>query len=319
MTAEEVVRQRKTDWNRLEMLLANGGVRRGTLDAPELLELSSLYRSAAGDAARVRAAGADDGTIAYLDTLLARAHNEIYRAPPTRRGAFGAFLVGGFPLAIRRNLPFFWVASAAFYLPFLFGFLSALFLPGFAPAVMGEDQMETYRNMHNEMPEHGRSLGSGSFSVSFYIQHNTSIGFQVFANGIFAGVGSALMLVYQGLVIGAVVGFLVGDDKGRFILTFMCGHGPWELTAIVVAGAAGIRMGWSLVATNGLTRLASLRAAGPEVARLIGGAAIMFSVAAAIEGLWSPSQVPALGKYVFAIVQALLVTAYLALGGRSRA
>lgn len=314
MNAQEVVVSRQADWERLEQLLTHGGDKRRRLDARELLELSALYRSACGDAARVRSAGADDGTVAYLDGLLARAHNELYQAPPTRRGAFLDFIREGFPREVRRNAAFFGWASAAFYAPFFFGLLAAIFVPSFGPSVMGEAQMEMFRQMYEDSPEHG----GGALPVGFYVQHNTSIAFRVFATGIFAGLGSLFMLVYQGLVIGTVFGFLIGDDKGRHLLTFTTGHAAWELTAIVIAGAAGLRMGWALVSTGGLTRGASLRNAAPQVVRLVGGAALMLSVAALIEGLWSPSMIPPPVKWTFAAIQIALVTLYLSTAGRTR-
>ena len=316
MTAEEIIQARQSDWNRLEQLLSVGGVRKGKLDASEYLELSNLYRSACGDAARVRAAGADDNTTAYLDTLLARAHNQLYRAPPGRRGAVWAFLARDFPVTLRAHKWFFFWATLAFYGAFLFGVVAAIVLRGFGPAVMGPDQVEMFRRMYAESPELGRGAGENSAMVGFYIQHNTSIAFQVFANGIFAGLGSAFMLLYQGLVIGTTFGFLIADEKARNILTFTCGHSAWELTAIVVSGAAGLRMGWALIATEGRTRIASLKAAGPDIARLIGGAAVMLSIAALIEGLWSPSSAPPPVKWGFAVVQIGFVTLYLTRAGR---
>jgi uncharacterized membrane protein SpoIIM required for sporulation len=316
MTAEEIVRARRSDWDRLNTLLVDGGVRKGRLDARELLELSSLYRAVCGDAARVGAAGADEGTTAYLDTLLARAHNRLYRAPRPRRGSVLEFLLRTFPRTLREEKSFFFWSAFAFYTPFIFGLICAALLPPFGPAVMGREQVEMFREMYKHAPDEARSLGEGSMSVSYYIQHNISIAFRVFGTGVFAGLGSAIMLVYQGLVLGTVTGFLIGDDKARNILTFTCSHSAWELTAIVVAGAAGLRMGWALVATDGRTRLASLRASAPQVARLIGGAAVMLAVAACIEGLWSPSPLPALAKWIFAGFQILAVTLYLSLAGR---
>jgi uncharacterized membrane protein SpoIIM required for sporulation len=316
VTAEEIIQARQTDWNRLEQLLSSGISRRGQFGAGEMLELSNLYRSACGDAARIRAAGADDNTTAYLDTLLARAHNQLYRSPPGRRGAVWQFLSSDFPRTLRAHKWFFLWATLAFYGPFFFGVIAAIVLPGFGPAVMGPEQVESFRHMYAEAPDVGRTAGENSTMVGFYIQHNTSISFQVFANGIFAGIGSAMMLVYQGLVIGTTFGFLIADEKARNILTFTCGHSAWELTAIVISGAAGLRMGWALVATEGRTRLASLRAAGPDIARLIGGAACMLAVAACIEGLWSPSKAPAPVKWGFAVVQCIIVTVYLARAGR---
>lgn len=315
MNLEQVVRERQADWHELERLLS-GPARARPDEAQRLVQLASLYRAAAGDAARVRAAGADDGTIAYLDGLLARAHNRLYRAPKPRRGAFTAFVSHVFPQTVRDNARFVGWASAAFYGPFLFGLLCAVVLPSFGPAVMGPEQVELYRRMYEQAPTQSQGVGSGSVSVSFYIQHNTSIAFRCFATGIFWGLGSVFTLVYNGLVIGTVFGVLIADEKALNILTFTCGHSAWELTAIVIAGAAGLRMGWALVSTKGLTRLASLKEAGPTVATLVGGAALMLFVAACIEGLWSGSAMPAPVKWAFAVGQILCVAAWLVYGGR---
>lgn len=317
MNAERVVQKRQADWDRLELLLSRGG-RNSSFDAQDIVELASLYRAAAADAARVRAAGADDGTIAYLDGLLSRAHNRLYRAPKPKKGSFSDFVLNRFPQVVRENARFVGWASAAFYAPFVFGLICAWLLPAFGPAVMGPDQVEAMRQMYTDAPEQARSVGTGSMSVSFYIQHNTSIAFRCFATGIFWGLGSVFTLVFNGLTIGAVFGVLIADEKARNLLTFTSGHSAWELTAIVIAGAAGLRMGWALVSTNGLTRLGSLKIAGPTVATLVGGAAIMLFIAACIEGLWSASPIPAPVKWVFAVVQIVAVSMYLGYGGRKQ-
>lgn len=315
MSADELVRSRQDDWQALDHLLSPRlGHKR--LNAEEVLELARLYRGACGDAARARANGADDATLAYLDALLARAHNALYRSPPPPRRAILRFLREGFPQALRKNGRYFAVASAAFYGPWLFGLLAALLLPGFAAAVMGPMQVELFREMYRTAPDSGRSLGEGGLAVSFYVQHNTTIAFNVFASGIFVGLGSVFMLAYQGLVLGTVFGLLIGDDKAYNVLTFTCGHSAWELTAIVVAGAAGLRMGYALVDTGGRTRLGSLRHARNDVTRLVLGAAVLLAVAAAIEGIWSPSILPAPVKWAFAVLQVGVVATYLARGGR---
>ena len=311
MTADELIALRRADWTRLEQLLAKSAA-----NGADLVELATLYRSASADTARARAAGSDAGTLAFLDGLLGRAHNLLYRSPPSKAHAVRNFLVEAFPRTLRRHRRAFVTASAAFYLPFFFGLFAAWLLPGYGAAVMGHDQLESFREMYRRAPDDGRSLGEGTQAVAYYIQHNTSIAFSVFASGIFAGLGSAFMSVYQGLVIGAVFGFLIGDAKGRNILTFTCGHSAWELTAICIAATAGIIMGFAIVDTRGRTRMASLRAARGDVVTLILGAACMLAVAAGIEGLWSPSALPAPVKWAFAVVQFGIVGSYLGLAGR---
>jgi uncharacterized membrane protein SpoIIM required for sporulation len=105
---------------------------------------------------------------------------------------------------------------------------------------------------------------------------------------------------------------------GGNILTFMCGHAPFELTAIVISGAAGIRMGYALVATEGRTRLGSLRASAREIGAMVLGAAAMLVIAAGIEGFWSPSGLPPPVKWTASAVFTLGVTAFLLFAGRSK-
>ena len=154
--------------------------------------------------------------------------------------------------------------------------------------------------------------------AGFYVYNNVGISFRVFATGIFFGLGSVFYLVTNGVVIGATLGYVAAAGAGRNILTFVMGHGAFELTALVISGAAGLRMGYALVRTGGLTRLGSLRAQGPDVARLALGAAVMLGIAAVIEGYWSPSSIPDAIKWGTAACLWLLVLAYFALAGRSR-
>jgi hypothetical protein len=99
-------------------------------------------------------------------------------------------------------------------------------------------------------------------------------------------------------------------------LTFTCTHGAFELTAIVISGAAGLVMGYALVDTRGRSRLASLQAHTRDIVTLVVGAALMLLVAAGLEGFWSPSGLPDRVKWGGAVVAYLLVICYLTFAGR---
>src|SRR5258705_5894105 len=115
---------------------------------------------------------------------------------------------------------------------------------------------------------------------------------------------------------GRVAGMLGGMGRGVNVLNCCCGHSSFELTAIVISGAAGLRMGYALVSTGGRTRWGSLRRCADELVQLVAGAAAMLLVAALVEGFWSPSSAPPPVKWVVAVVFALAVAAYLSLAGR---
>jgi len=113
-----------------------------------------------------------------------------------------------------------------------------------------------------------------------------------------------------------VKGYLFAVGYGGNLLDFIAGHGPWELTGIVVSGTAGLRMGWAMVVTGGRTRVGSLREAAPALYRLVVGAVALLLVAAVIEGFWSATPMPSVAKYSFGLVQVAIVAAWLGLGGR---
>ena len=121
--------------------------------------------------------------------------------------------------------------------------------------------------------------------AGFYVNNNVGIALRCFAVGIFGGVGSAFYLVENGLATGAILGYVASQGAGGNILTFVVGHSSFELGAIVIAGGAGLMLGWSVVAPGDKTRLASLQAAGKDAVVLVSGAAVMLFMAAAIEGV----------------------------------
>jgi uncharacterized membrane protein SpoIIM required for sporulation len=152
----------------------------------------------------------------------------------------------------------------------------------------------------------------------FYVRHNISIAFQCFATGLLFGVGTLFFLVFNGALMGAVAGYLTARGLGHNFWPFVATHGAFELTAIVIAGAAGLRLGLALLAPGRLGRGAALRAAGREAVVLIGGATVMLLVAAAVEAFWSSARwVAPQVKFGAAALCWTAVLWYLARAGRA--
>src|SRR5262249_27965486 len=133
-----------------------------------------------------------------------------------------------------------------------------------------------------------READSSLMMFGFYIWNNIRIGFQTFAGGLLFGVGSLWFLGANGIIIGAVAGYLTQVGYSQTFWSFVAGHSSLELTAIVIAGAAGLRLGLAVIAPGNLSRRAALVAAARPGVRLMYGAAIMFLAAAFVEAFWSP-------------------------------
>jgi uncharacterized membrane protein SpoIIM required for sporulation len=226
------------------------------------------------------------------------------------------YLLVEFPVALRRNWKFFMMSLALFGVPLVLGIIIALTSEEGALQIVPAAQLQGVVDAYSQGFDEGRATGVDAGMAGFYVYNNVGIAFRCFATGILFGAGSIFFLVYNGLVIGTVTGYVAQAGFGGNILTFMCGHGPFELTAIVISGAAGLRMGYALVDTGGRTRIGSLRASAPDIARMIVGAAAMLVIAAAIEGFWSPSAAPAPVKWTFSAAFSFLVVGFLLFAGR---
>jgi uncharacterized membrane protein SpoIIM required for sporulation len=312
---DEFVAARSAEWKELDRLLASAEALH-RLDGAAISRAGTLYRSLCTDLMRCRAAHFTPDLGHYLDELAARAHAALYGAEPLRFPGVIDFFVRGFPRALRANARLFAVACALFFLPFAVGLLGALASDDFSHKVIPAPMLEGMAQAYSKGFDAGRDVGTNTGMAGFYVYNNVGIAFRCFATGILFAAGSLFFLVYNGLVTGAAAGYVMSVGYGGNIWTFMCGHAPFELTAIVIAGGAGIQMGYALVATGGLTRIGSLRRVAPSIARQILGAAAMLLIAACIEGFWSPSSLPAPVKWSASGVFTLLVVLYLSLAGR---
>ena len=307
---ETFVSDRRARWDRLETLLS-----RDWPSASEWSELAALYRAVCADLARARSLGLSDDVTRYTDELAGRAHNALYGIRLRVGVRIVELIASEFPRELRAEWMMFALANVLFYGPFIVGILGALVDTSFATRIVPAEQLAQMEEWYST-PDLVRGSGEDAMMAGFYISNNVGIAFRCFATGILGGLGSMFFLVYNGLVLGTMIGYLTAVGKGGNLLSYVCGHTAWELTAIVVSGTAGLKLGWSLVETQGRTRTTSLRAAGPGLFRLVAGAAVMLFVAATIEAFWSAGPVPVLGKYAFAVVQCGIVAAWLAFGGR---
>jgi uncharacterized membrane protein SpoIIM required for sporulation len=157
--------------------------------------------------------------------------------------------------------------------------------------------------------------------AGFYIMHNTGIGLQCFASGLLLGIGGLFATVFNAAFLGAAFGHMLTLPQRPNFLEFVTAHGPFELTAIVLSAAAGMRLGFSMIDTHGLSRGAALQAAARETMPSMGAAMVLFALAAVIEGFISPSSLPYALKAGLAIFCTLMLLVYLVVLGypRSRA
>lgn len=316
-TQDDFVARRKPEWTALADILALGRPLH-RLPPATVSRFSALYRSVCADLVHARDVGHTPDLVRYLDGLAGGAHNLLYAAPPYRWGAAWELVARDFPRAVRRNGRFFAAGMALFFVPMLACAVATLVHPDFALQILTRDQLQGMADMYRDGFD-GRPTSEDAGMAGFYVYNNVGIAFRCFATGVLLGLGSLFFLIFNGLTIGAVLGHVIASGHGHNILTFICTHGTFELTAIAIAGGAGLQMGHALVETRGRTRLGSLRAQGPDLAVIILGAAIMLTIAAVLEAFWSPSSAPPPLKWAASGACTLLLTVYFVRAGRVRA
>jgi uncharacterized membrane protein SpoIIM required for sporulation len=132
-----------------------------------------------------------------------------------------------------------------------------------------------------------------------------------------AGIGTLLVLFFNGLFIGGIAGHLTRLDYVDTFYPFVIGHGSFELTAIVFSGAAGLRLGYALIDPGPFSRLDALRLAGRDVVPMIYGIVFMLVIAAFLEAFWSSSTLlPVSTKYTVGALLWALVLVYCFSGRR---
>jgi uncharacterized membrane protein SpoIIM required for sporulation len=186
--------------------------------------------------------------------------------------------------------------------------------------LLDPDQVAEFEEMYDPRAAHygtPRDTVGDFEAYAFYTSHNVGVALRTFAWGVFAGVGSLALLVFNGIYLGIVAAHITQVGHAVPFFSFVIGHGAFELTAITLAGTTGMKLGWSLVAPGPLPRVAALRETARACLPLIYGAVAMLAVAAVLEAFWSSSRWIA-PPVKFAVGAALwaFVAIWLAQGGR---
>lgn len=312
------------DWAALEEQVRLRQQRRGKGKDQPLMPadgFAALYRRVCEQLSLARERAYPAYLVDRLQGVASDAHQLLYQqGGRTTLGALREFLQYGFPRAVYQHRYHAALSAALFFVPLLVtGWLMYL-RPDLILTMMDAGSAQEMESMYSHDAEsigRRRDAATDWAMFGFYINNNIGIAFRCFAGGLFLGLGSIFFIVYNGALIGAVAGFLTERGLGATFYSFVATHSSFELIAIVLSGAAGLRLGQALVAPGRLTRRASLVQATRATAPLIYGFTILLLIAAAVEAFWSSAPwIPPLVKYPVAAACWIGLLAYLALQGR---
>jgi len=308
------------EWASFEAVLGQlgHGHRFGTMVSTK--DFPARYRRVCHQLALARERRYTAALVRRLNEMALRGHHALYGARPGLQRTWVRFLRCGFPRLVRTNWRSVLLAGALFYLPF-FGLPFAIHRnPEVAYLLQDPQSLARMEDMYRSGKEKfGRKDAADTdlYMFGFYIWNNVRITFQVFASGLLLGLGSIFFLLVNGLQGGAVAGHLTRMGVGENFWSFVITHGAPEMLGLVLAGAAGLKLGFALLSPGRKTRLQSLKDAARNGVALVYGAALLDVLAAFLEAFWSSSALVS-ASVKFAVGGSLwaLLGAYLLLAGR---
>jgi uncharacterized membrane protein SpoIIM required for sporulation len=309
MNIQRWIARREPNWRRLDALLRKvekKGLK--SLQAGEIRELASLYRSVAADLARARTQQVGNTLLQSLQSLTTRGYTQIYQG--SRRQEWQAvvkFYRWGLPSVVQQTFPYIATATALFLLGALVAWWYAWQDPTFMSLIVPERLITQVRDRHELWM--GSIVGIEPLASSSIMINNLSVSFGAVAGGITAGAYTAFLLTFNGLLIGAVA-TLVGQNNLAYpFWAFVFPHGSLELPAIFFAGGAGFLIGRAILFPGKYRRGDALKFYGSQAVQLVFGIVPMLIIAGTIEGFFSPSPIiPSPLKYLVGIgLFALLV------------
>lgn len=324
MRQEDFVARYEPEWRRLEMWLElRGGVRpRKGGDLPEFddLDFAERYRRLCQQLAIAQRRGYSPLVLERLEQLMQRGHHVLYRPPTPRWRRLIEFFAAGFPRLVRRHRAYMTVATLLFFGPLLTMIALLQWRPELVHSLFSAQELAQFQSMYDPSDERhalGRESGTNLQMFGFYVFNNVGIAFQTFAAGLLGCIGAIYILAFNGVVIGGVAGHLTAIGYGDPFWRFVSGHSGPELTAIVLAGGAGLRIGWALIAPGRLTRGRALAEAGRDGGQIALGAFAMLVLAAFVEAYWSSiGWMPTWVKFSFGATLWLAILYWLWRGGR---
>ena len=278
------------DWARLDALLGRIEKRSvRVLADDDLLALPLLYRSALSSLSVARETSLDRALVAYLEQLCARAYFQIYGVSDSAWRDLGRFFTHGWPAAVASL----WRETLVMAVLTLAGTLAAYALVradpswffGIIPEGLagGRDPGASAAMLRNTLYTTQQD-GLGVFA-SFLFGHNAQIAIFAFAHGFAFVVPTVLLVLYNGLTLGAMIAVFADKGLGPNFGAWLAIHGTTEMFAIMIAGAAGMRIGTAIAFPGAQERMVALVAAGRTAAVAVAGVVLMLAVAAILEGV----------------------------------
>jgi uncharacterized membrane protein SpoIIM required for sporulation len=316
MDVDRFVATNQATWQRLDTLAARAGRSVKRLAPAELDELVGLYQQVSTHLSLARTEYREPSLTATLTQLTARAGAVVYGTRPRTLRAVGDFFIVTFPAAMWHARHFVLISAGIFLLPAIaLGYWLAN-SPAAVAAAAPPEVRETY--VEEDFEAYYTETPSAQFAATVGT-NNIQVGILAFASGIAFCVLTVLILLYNGGSFGVVAGVFAAVDQLPRFFAGVLPHGLLELTAVFVAGGAGLRLGWTLIDPGDRPRPVALVEEGRRAVAIVLGLVVVFGAAALIEGFVTGSALPTWSRVGIGLLAELLFCLYAIILGRAAA
>jgi uncharacterized membrane protein SpoIIM required for sporulation len=321
---QRFVENRRPFWAELEAMLDRMETATNlTLTLEQVQRFHQLYERTAADLARITTFSSEPETRRYLEHLIARAYGEIHETRAKQRRIFPLqWFFQTLPQTFRRHVGAFYLSVAITLAGCAFGAFATMFDPDSRHVTMpfGHDQLRPSERVKEEESQIRDPLaGHKSTFSAFLMTHNIKVSVFTLALGMTWGVGTIVMLFYNGVALGAISVDYISDGQARFLLGWLMPHGVIEIPAILIAGQAGLILALALIGWGKRTSLRMrLREVSRDLVTLIFGVGLLLIWAGFIEAFLSQYHEPVIPydvKIAFGLVELILLTLFLAKSG----
>ncbi|MEO3758493.1 stage II sporulation protein M [Mycobacterium sp. B14F4] len=309
MDVDAFVLAHRPTWDRLEQLVK----RRRNLTGAEVDELVDLYQRVSTHLSMVRTASADSVLVGRLSGLVAQARSAVTGAHAPLWREFVRFWTVSFPVVAYRAGRW-WLATAVAFL--VVSALIALWVSG-SPEVRATvgTPSEIEQLINNDFADYYSEHPAASFALQVWV-NNSWVSLQCLAFAILLGIPIPYVLFQNAANLGVIGGLMFGAGKGDMFLGLLTPHGLLELTAVFLAAAAGMRLGWTVISPGNRPRGQVLAEQGRAIGAVAGGLVVMLLVAGLIEALVTPSPLPTAARIAIGVAAEIAFLAYIVHFGR---
>lgn len=309
MTEEQFIQINSSTWKELETLflrINKKGIK--SLSSSEVKRFLHIFRLSSHHLAYVRTHYPKSNLAVYLNGLVGKSHSHVYAVKKISPGGFVKYIYYGFPKLLREY---------GLYILSSFGFFALGGLIAMLMVSLNVDNANFFLPQEVIDSISSGKMGGGQWNYplvsSLIMVNNISVALRAFVFGITLGLGTIYVLFQNGALLGALTTlvYLHGDPVNYWSLILP--HGIIELTAIFISGAAGLIIAKSILLPGEYSRKHSLINGAKRAISLIMGVVVMLIIAGIIEGFFTPLEIPAVSKLIFAAVTGVILVGYFAI------